>query len=131
MNTSEKVLVIGSGVAGMDAALMLSKAGKKVVLVEKLALTGGKTIKNEETYPNLDCSTCLVAPIQQDILQNPDIELLTLSTVEKVDGDEGNFNITINKVARYINAEACLGCHMCYDPCPVVVKNEWEEDLID
>ena len=131
MNTSEKVLVIGSGVAGMDAALMLSKAGRKVVLVEKLALTGGKTIKNEETYPNLDCSTCLVAPIQQEILQDSNIELLTLSTVEKVDGVEGNFNVTINKIARYINAEACLGCHMCYDPCPVVIKNEWEENLID
>ncbi|MDA3837580.1 MAG: FAD-dependent oxidoreductase [Candidatus Delongbacteria bacterium] len=131
MNTSDKVLIIGSGVAGMDAALMLSKAGKKVILVEKLALTGGKTIKNEETYPNLDCSTCLVAPIQQEILQDSNIELLTLSTVEKVDGYEGNFNVTINKVARYINAEACLGCHMCYDPCPVVIKNEWEENLID
>ncbi|MCK5761038.1 MAG: CoB--CoM heterodisulfide reductase iron-sulfur subunit A family protein [Candidatus Delongbacteria bacterium] len=131
MNTSEKVLVIGSGVAGMDATLMLSKAGKKVILVEKLALTGGKTIKNEETYPNLDCSTCLVAPIQQEILQDPNIELLTLSTVEKVDGDEGSFKVIINKIARYINAEACLGCHMCYDPCPVVIKNEWEEDLID
>ena len=131
MNISEKVLIIGSGVAGMDAALMLSKAGKKVVLVEKLALTGGKTIKNEETYPNLDCSTCLVAPIQQEILQDSNIELLTLSTVEKVDGDEGNFNVTINKTARYISMEACLGCNMCFDPCPVVVKNEWEENLID
>ncbi|MBN2790302.1 MAG: CoB--CoM heterodisulfide reductase iron-sulfur subunit A family protein [Candidatus Delongbacteria bacterium] len=128
---NEKVLVIGSGVAGMDASLMLSKAGKKVILVEKLALTGGKTIKNEETYPNLDCSTCLVAPIQQEILQDANIDLLTLSTVEKVTGDEGNFKVTINKTARYINAEACLGCHMCYEPCPVVIKNEWEENLID
>lgn len=128
---NEKVLVIGSGVAGMDASLMLSKAGKKVILVEKLALTGGKTIKNEETYPNLDCSTCLVAPIQQEILQDANIELMTLSTIEKVTGDEGHFKVTINKTARYINAEACLGCHMCYDPCPVVVKNEWEENLID
>ncbi|MDA3885701.1 MAG: FAD-dependent oxidoreductase [Candidatus Delongbacteria bacterium] len=128
---NEKVLVIGSGVAGMDASLMLSKAGKKVILVEKLALTGGKTIKNEETYPNLDCSTCLVAPIQQEILQDANIDLMTLSTVEKVTGEEGNFIVTINKTARYINAEACLGCHMCYEPCPVVVKNEWEENLID
>lgn len=131
MNNSDKILVIGSGVAGMDASLMLSKAGKQVILVEKLALTGGKTIKNEETYPNLDCSTCLVAPIQQEILQDSNIDLMTLSTVEKVEGYAGDFTVTINKTARYINMEACLGCNMCFDPCPVVVKNEWEENLID
>jgi len=131
MSVIENVLVIGSGVAGMEASLMLSKAGKKVYLVEKLPIIGGKTIKNEETYPNLDCSTCLVAPIQQEILQDGNIEVMTLSKVEKVSGSPGNFTVSINKKARYVDLVACLGCGMCYPVCPVVLKNEWEENLME
>lgn len=123
------VLIIGSGVAGMEASLMLSKAGKKVTLIEKLSLIGGKTIKNEETFPNLDCSTCLVAPIQQEILQDGNINVLTSSMVEKVEGKAGNFSVTINKKAGYVDLVACLGCGMCYPVCPVEIINEWEENL--
>ncbi|MFC1887546.1 FAD-dependent oxidoreductase [Candidatus Cloacimonadota bacterium] len=131
MPLSNNVLVIGSGVAGMEACLMLSKAGKKVFLVEKLPIIGGKTIKNEETYPNLDCSTCLVAPIQQNVLQDSNIEVLTLSNVDKIEGSTGNFKVTVNKKARYVDLVNCLGCGMCYPVCPVSLKNEWEENLID
>lgn len=129
MSHSDNVLIIGSGVAGMEACLMLSKAGKKVALVEKLSLIGGKVIKNEETYPNMDCSTCLVAPIQQEILQDGNIDVYTLSTVEEIKGNAGNFTVTINKKARYVDLVACLGCGMCYPPCPVELLNEWEENL--
>jgi heterodisulfide reductase subunit A2 len=125
----ENVLIIGSGVAGMEASIMLSKAGKKVYLVEKLLLIGGRTIKNEETFPNMACSTCLVAPIQQEILQDPNIEVLTLSEVRKVSGEQGNFKVSIKKTARYISMEACLGCEMCYPVCPVELSNEWEGNL--
>jgi len=131
MSFSNNVLIIGSGVAGMEACLMLSKAGKKVYLVEKLPIIGGKTIKNEETFPNLDCSTCLVAPIQQEILQDDNIEVLTLSRIEKVSGNSGNFQVSINKKARYVDLVDCLGCGMCYPVCPVELKNEWEENLMD
>ena len=131
MDNPENVLIIGSGVAGMEASLMLSKAGKKVYLVENLPIIGGKIIKNEESFPNMDCSTCLVAPIQQEILQDANIEVLTLSTVEKVAGKPGDFKVTIRKKARYVSLEACLGCGMCYPVCPVVLKNEWEENLMD
>ncbi len=129
MDRSENVLIIGSGVAGMEASLMLSKAGKKVTLVEKLSLIGGKTIKNEETYPNLDCSTCLVAPIQQEILQDGNITVLTSSEIEKVEGEAGQFSVTINKKAGYVDLVACLGCGACYPVCPVEQINEWEENL--
>ncbi len=129
MNHSDRVLVIGAGIAGMEASLLLANAGKKVYLVEKLPLIGGNVIKNEESFPNLECSTCMVAPLQQDVLQNPNIEVMTLSTVEKVEGEVANFTITVNKKARYVSLTACIGCGACYDPCPVTLKNEWEENL--
>jgi heterodisulfide reductase subunit A len=126
---SEQVLVIGAGIAGMEASLMLAKAGKKVFLVERQSLIGGNTIKNEESFPNLECSTCMVAPIQQDILQHPNIETMTLSMVEKIEGEVGNFSVTILKKARYVSLTACIGCAACYEPCPVILKNEWEANL--
>jgi len=129
MNQAENVLVIGAGIAGMEASLLLAKAGKKVCLVEKLSLIGGNAIKNEESFPNLECSTCMVAPIQQEILQNPNIRTMTLSTVEKINGDIGDFTVTVQKKARYVSMTDCIGCGMCYEPCPVSLKNEWEEDL--
>lgn len=125
----ENVVVVGAGLAGMKASLLLAQAGKKVHLVETLPLIGGKTIKNEESFPNLECSTCLVAPIQQSVLQKADIETMTLSAVEKVEGDRGNFTVTVKKAARYVKIADCIGCGMCYEPCPVSVSNEWEENL--
>ena len=131
MNRSDNVLIIGAGLAGMKASLLLAHAGKKVYLVESLPLIGGKVIKNEESFPNLECSTCMVAPVQQDVLQNPNIETFTNSAVEKIEGEAGNFSAVIKKAARYVSMTDCIGCGMCYDPCPVSLKNEWEEGLGD
>ncbi|MEN8208719.1 MAG: CoB--CoM heterodisulfide reductase iron-sulfur subunit A family protein [Candidatus Fermentibacteria bacterium] len=131
MSQTGNILVIGAGIAGMKASLMLAGASNKVYLVEKLPIIGGKVIKNEESFPNLECSTCMVAPIQQDVLQNPNIETLTYSVVEKIEGSSGDFSVVIRKRARYISLTDCIGCGMCYEPCPVSLKNEWEENLID
>jgi heterodisulfide reductase subunit A len=129
MSGSYDTLVIGSGIAGMEASLLLAKGGKKVYLVEKLPLIGGNIIKNEESFPHLECSTCMVAPVQQEILQNPNIEVITLGTVEKVEGEVGDFRVIVHRKPRYVSLEACIGCGMCYEPCPVTMKNEWEENL--
>jgi heterodisulfide reductase subunit A len=129
MSHGDNVLIVGAGIAGMEASLMLAKSGKKVYLVEKLPLIGGNTIKNEESFPNLECSTCMVAPIQQAVLQDPNIETMTLSIVERIEGEAGHFNVSILKKARYVSMTDCIGCGMCYDPCPVSFSNEWEENL--
>ena len=131
MDNSYDTLIIGAGIAGMEASLLLAKGGKKVCLVEKLSLIGGNIIKNEDSFPHLECSTCMVAPLQQEILQHPNIEVMTLSTVEKVEGEVGNFRVTVHKQPRYVSLAACIGCGMCYEPCPVSLKNEWEENLAD
>jgi len=132
MSHEDSVLIIGAGIAGMKASLMLAGLpGKKVYLVDKLPITGGKVIKNEESFPTLECSTCMVAPIQQEVLQNPNIETLTYSTVERIDGNAGDFLVTIRKKARYVSLIDCIGCGMCYEVCPVALENEWEERLIE
>ncbi len=99
----QNVLIIGAGVAGMEASQLLTEAGHKVYLVEKESLIGGQTIKFEEVYPNMECSTCMVAPKQQEILQNENIELLLLSEVKEVNGTAGEFKVKVKKKASYVS----------------------------
>jgi len=110
---SISVLVIGAGIA----------------VVEKASYFGGNVIKWEEVFPNMECATCMIAPKQQELLQNENIELLTLSQVEDVQGSVGDFTAKVKKKARYIDLEACIGCNECFEPCPVEVDNEFEERL--
>ncbi|MBN2543329.1 CoB--CoM heterodisulfide reductase iron-sulfur subunit A family protein [bacterium] len=128
-NTNNNVLVIGAGMGGIQASLLLAEAGKQVYLVEKEPLFGGNVIKYEEVFPNMECSTCMIAPKQQEVLQNPNIELMTHSIVEDVQGSVGNFSVKIKKKARYVSLVNCIGCGACYDPCPVSLDNEFEQNL--
>ncbi len=126
---SISVLVIGAGIAGIESSLLLANSGAKVYLVEKASYFGGNIIKFEEVFPNMECATCMIAPKQQELLQNESIELLTLSEVEDVQGSVGNFAVKVKKKSRYINLENCIGCNECFGPCPVEVDNEFEEGL--
>lgn len=126
---NQNVLVIGSGVAGMEASLILADAGLKVHLVEKDSLIGGQTIKFEEVYPNMECATCMLAPKQQEVLQHDNITLYLLSEVKKTEGSLGEFKVQIEKKARYVSLINCIGCGACYDPCPVSLDNEFEEGM--
>jgi len=123
------VLVIGAGIAGIEASSLLSNSGRKVHLIEKTSYTGGNVIKFEEVFSNMECSTCMVAPRQQELLQDKNINLLTLAEVEDVKGSFGNFTVKIRKKARYVDLQNCIGCNACFDPCPVSLKNEFEEGL--
>ena len=126
---NKDVLVIGAGIAGIEASLLLSKADRKVHLVEKTSYTGGTTIKFEEVFSNMECSTCMVAPRQQELLQDKNINLITLADIKEVKGSSGNYTVKINKKARYVNMDNCIGCNACFEPCPVSLENEFEEGL--
>jgi heterodisulfide reductase subunit A len=123
------VLVIGAGLAGIEASLVLANAGRKVYLVERQAYFGGNVIKSEEVFPNLECATCMIAPKQSDVIENPNIELLTLTEVKDVRGEAGAFDVTLLRRARYVSLENCIGCAACFEPCPVTAANDFEEGL--
>lgn len=122
-------LVIGAGIAGMEASLLLSKAGRRVHLVERSPITGGNAIRFEEVFSNMECATCMLAPLQQDLLQDPNVELHTLSQLEAIERIPGGLRVLVRQKAGYVDPIACIGCGACYDPCPVIVPNEFELGL--
>ncbi len=113
-------LVIGGGIAGIQAALDIAEAGKKVYLVERDASIGGHMSKFDKTFPTLDCAACILTPKMVDAGVHPNIELLTYSEVAKVDGFVGNFKVTVRKKARYVDVTKCNGCGACWENCPRV-----------
>ena len=122
-------LVIGAGPAGIEAALVLARAGRKVTLVEKNAFVGGRVARYEDVFPKLECASCMLEPKMDDILHNENIELLTNSEVQEVLGFLGNFVVKIHKKASFVDKEKCIGCGACYEECPVKTKNEFDYNL--
>jgi heterodisulfide reductase subunit A len=125
---TRKALIIGGGVAGIQAALDLADTGYKVYLVEKKPSIGGKMAQIDKTFPTMDCSICILAPKMSDVGKHPNIELLTNSEVIEVGGYIGNFQVKIKKKPRYITKE-CTACGDCTKVCPVEVSNEFEVGL--
>jgi heterodisulfide reductase subunit A-like polyferredoxin len=114
------VLVIGGGIAGIQTSLDLTELGFKVYLVEREPSIGGRMAQFDKLFPAGDCSLCVLAPKMVGIYRNPNIELLTLSEVQKVTGKAGNFSITIVKHPRYVDETKCRGCGDCAAKCPKV-----------
>ena len=126
-----KVLVIGAGIAGIQASLDIANAGHKVILLEKSSSIGGHMAQLSETFPTLDCSQCILTPKMVEISHHDNIELLTYSELEEISGNIGNFKVKIRKKARYVDEEACTGCGDCIEACPVRIKSEFEIGLSD
>lgn len=129
IDCNTNALVIGAGPAGMEAALLLAKAGRKVSLVEKSPCIGGKAVRYEDVFTKLECAACMFEPKMDEVLHHENIELSTYSEVEGVVGFLGNFIVNIKKHARYVDMEKCIGCGACYEPCPVKVKNSYDYGL--
>jgi NADH:ubiquinone oxidoreductase subunit E len=116
---TNKALVIGGGITGIQAAIDLGTAGYKTILVEKTPSIGGKMAMLDKTFPTLDCSACILTPKMVEVAQNENITLYTYSEIEEVNGYIGNFEVKIRKKARSIDEENCTGCGLCSSNCLV------------
>jgi heterodisulfide reductase subunit A len=132
IDVTKRALVIGGGIAGIQAALDIADAGYEVVLVEREPSIGGHMAQLSETFPTLDCSQCILTPKMVQVRQHPKIKLLTYSVVEEVSGYVGNFVVTIRKKARSVREDLCTGCGICTQRCPARrdgIPSEFERGL--
>jgi len=118
-------LVVGGGIAGMQASLDIARAGYKAYLVERQPTVGGHMLQYDKTFPTLDCAACIGTPKMVSVGQEPNIELLSYSEVVGVSGFVGNFKVQVRRKARYVET-SCTGCGECEKVCPIEFPNEWD-----
>lgn len=121
---NEATLVVGGGIAGIQAATEIADAGYPVYLVEREPSIGGHMAQFDKTFPTLDCAACILTPKMVTAGSHPHIKLFTYSEVESVSGYVGNFTVTIRQKARYVNTELCTGCGICQEKCPKKIIDE-------
>ncbi len=126
---THRALVVGGGIAGIQAALDIANAGHEVVLVEKDPSIGGHMAQLSETFPTLDCSQCIMTPKMVEVAQHPNITLHTYSEVDDVSGYVGSFRVKIRKKASYVDRDKCTGCGICVEKCPAKTPSEFDEGL--
>ena len=130
IDVNPDVMVVGGGIAGIQASLELANTGKKVYLVEKNSTIGGHMAQFDKTFPTLDCSACILTPKMDAVLQHKNITLMTSCEVSEVKGFVGNFDITIKQKARYVDHDKCNACLACTEKCPGKGTSEWDEGLV-
>ncbi|WP_066635901.1 CoB--CoM heterodisulfide reductase iron-sulfur subunit A family protein [Desulfolucanica intricata] len=123
------VLVVGAGIAGIQASLDLAESGYYVYLVEKSPAIGGTMPMLDKTFPTNDCSMCILSPKLVECGRHLNVEVMTTSLVEDIQGEPGNFTVTIKKKARYVDIEKCTGCGSCAEKCPKKVTDEFDQGL--
>jgi heterodisulfide reductase subunit A len=128
LEVNSDVMVIGGGIAGMEVARTMSRAGRKVFLVEREISIGGSVMKTEDLAPNMECSPCLLAPLLSEIRDDDNIDVIAHAEIEQILGFFGNFTARIRKKPRYVNS-TCIGCEECFAVCPVSTKNEFHHGL--
>ena len=127
---TKTALVIGGGIAGIQAALDIANTGHKVIMVERSPSIGGHMSQLSETFPTLDCSQCILTPRMVEVAQHPNITLYTYAEVESVEGFIGNFTVKIRKKAKSIDEDVCTGCGLCTTKCPQKkIPNEFEQGM--
>ncbi len=123
------VMVVGGGVAGMQASLDLAEAGFKVYLVEAKSAIGGHMAQLDKTFPTNDCAMCIISPKLVDTARHLNIDVMVDTEVVKVDGEAGHFTATVRRKPRYIDVTKCTGCGECAQVCPVLIPGRFDEGL--
>ncbi len=126
VDVNPDTLVIGGGIAGIQAALEIANAGKKVYLLERTGTIGGHMAMFDKTFPTLDCAACILTPKMVEIGQHPNIELMTYCEVDGVNGSPGNFQVKVLKKARRVDLATCIGCGICTEKCPAKAPSEFD-----
>ena len=121
---SDAILIIGGGIAGINAALNAGDYGCKVYLIDDTASIGGMMARLDKTFPTNDCSICIESPLMYEVDNHPNIEILTNTEIRRVKKENGTFKVRLVKKARFIDEEKCTGCGSCVEACPVSVPDE-------
>ncbi len=125
------VLVVGSGIGGMESALKLGDMGYKVLVVEKEASVGGRMILLSKVFPTLDCASCISTPKMAATIHHPNLTVMTYSEVKGITRDaDGHFHANVKRKARYVDEVACTGCQQCETACTVAVPDQFNADLV-
>jgi heterodisulfide reductase subunit A len=123
------VMVVGAGVSGIQAALDVANSGFKVYLVDKGPGIGGKMSQLDKTFPTNDCSMCILSPKFIECATNPNISIITDAQIDSIDGEAGNFKVTLIQEPRYVDVEKCTGCGTCAEYCPINILDAYNENL--
>ena len=123
------VMVVGSGIAGIQASLDLANSGMKVYLVENGISIGGVMAQLDKTFPTNDCSACILSPKLVEVGRHPNVEIMTRRTVTAVDGKPGKFKVKLTRAPRFVDLSKCTGCGDCANVCPVTVSSDFNENL--
>jgi heterodisulfide reductase subunit A len=129
MNKNDSILILGGGIAGLQAAIDLAGCGFRVCLVERSPSIGGRMAQLDKTFPTNDCAMCILAPKMIECASHPLITLLTYSELESFTGSVGRFTAIVRKKSRFIDESKCTGCGQCAEVCPVEVPSEFEMGL--
>ncbi len=123
-------MVVGGGIGGIQAALDLADSGFYVYLVEKSSSIGGKMSQLDKTFPTNDCSMCILSPKLVECGNHLNIEILTLSEIESVAGEEGDFHVRLIQHPRYIDVDKCIACGTCAEKCPKKLADDYNTGLM-
>lgn len=131
MSSEKSVIVIGGGIAGVQASLDLAEQGYQVHIVEKLASLGGKMALLDKTFPTMDCAVCIFAPKMIETSRHPNINIITYSEVKSVEDTEGDFKVTVWIKPRGVDPDICIGCGACNGVCPGKALDQFNEGLME
>jgi len=125
------VMVVGGGISGIQASLDLATAGFRVYLVDKAPTIGGHMSQLDKTFPTNDCSMCIESPKFTECNRHPNIEIMTYTEVDSVEGEAGDFKVTLVKKPRYVDESKCTGCTVCVEYCPVKYPDRFNQEISD